>query len=86
MENLEISSSHSLVTSIPASRPVGAHLYQINCHQFNSTYRDWQKNKSAQGHALGIMTLGFERIWITVEEAAQVSSAIQAKRSPIALG
>ena len=86
MEILEIQSTHNLTTSMTDSRPVGAHSYQINCHQFNSTYRSWQKDKAAQGHALGVMTLGFERIWITTEEIEQVAAAIQSKRSPIALG
>jgi hypothetical protein len=69
-----------------SSREVGEHSYQINCHQFNSEYRNWQKNKIAQGHALGVMTKGFERIWITREEIEQVAAAIQSKRSLIALG
>lgn len=86
MENLEIQSTHSLITSRPDSRPVGPHSYQINCHQFDSAYRDWQKNKVTQGHALAVMTLGFERIWLTGEEAALVAEAIHAKRSPLALG
>ncbi len=86
MENLEIRSAHSLITSMTSAREVGAHSYQINCHQFNSEYRSWQKNKVAQGHALGVMTMGFERIWITGEEIEQVAAAIQSKHSPIALG
>jgi len=86
MENLEIQSSHSLITSIPDSRSVGAHSYQISCHQFNSAYRDWQKDTTVQGHALGVRTLGFERIWITDAEAALVAAAIQSKQSPISLG
>lgn len=85
MENLEIRSAHSLISSITGSREVGAHTYQINCHQFSSEYRNWQKNKAAQGHALGVMTKGFERIWITREEIEQVAAAIQSDRSPIAL-
>ncbi len=86
MENLEIRSAHSLITSMTGAREVGAHSYQINCHQFSSEYRSWQKNKGAQRHALGVMTMGFERIWITGEEIEQVAAAIQSKHSPIALG
>lgn len=86
MENLEIRSAHSLITSMTDNRKVGAHSYQINCHQFNSEYRSWQKNKIAQGHAIGVMTKGFERIWITGEEIEQVAAAIQSEHSPIALG
>ena len=86
MEILEIQSAHNLTTSMTDDRAVGAHSYQINCHQFNSAYRSWQKDNTAQGHALGVMTLGFERIWITTEEIEQVAAAIQSKRSPITLG
>ncbi len=86
MEILEIQSTHSLTTSMTDSRAIGAHSYQINCHQFDSQYRSRQKDSAARGHALGVMTLGFERIWITGEEVEQVAAAIQSKRSPIALG
>lgn len=86
MENLEIQSTHSLITSMPDSRPLGVHSYQIRCHQFDSAYRDWQKNKLTQGHALAVMTVGFERIWFTGDEATQVAAAIQSKSSPITLG
>lgn len=85
MENLEIQSTHSLITSMPDSRPVGAHSYQIKCHQFDSAYRDWQKHKPSQGHALAVMTVGFERIWFTSDEATQVAAAIQSKQSPIVI-
>lgn len=86
MDILEIQSSHSLLTSMPDSRPVGAHVYQVNCREFASTHRTWQKTKSAQGHALGVRTLSFERIWITAEEIEQVAAAIKSSRSPVALG
>lgn len=43
MEILEIRSTHSLTTSIPDRRPVGAHCYQVNCRQFVSTYKSWQR-------------------------------------------
>jgi hypothetical protein len=85
MEILEIWSSHSLTTSIPDRRLVGAHSYQVNCRQFISTYKSWQKNSAARGQALGVLTLGFDRIWITKAESAQVAAAIQSTRSPIAL-
>lgn len=58
-------------------RESGTHSYQINCQQFNSEYRSWQRNSAAQEHALGVRTLGFEHIWITGEEATQVVAAIQ---------
>ncbi len=86
MEILEIQSTHSLTTSMTDSRPVGAHSYQINCRQFNAEYRSRQKDSAARGHALGVMTLGFERIWITTEEIEQVAAAIQSTRSPVVIG
>ncbi len=86
MEILEIQSSHSLLTSRPDTRPVGAHVYQVNCRQFASAYRKWQEEEAARGQALAVMTLGFERIWMTGEEALQVAAAIQSTRSPLVLG
>lgn len=86
METLEIHSLHSLTTSMIEKRPEGEHTYQLTCRQFNSTYRSWQKNSETRAHALGVMTLGFERIWITPEEVSQVAAAIQSERSPITLG
>jgi hypothetical protein len=86
MEILEIRSSHSLTSSIPDSRPTGAHSYQVNTHHFISMQQSWQKNGLARGLALSVLTRSFERIWITAEEVRQVLSAIQSKRSPIAIG
>jgi hypothetical protein len=86
MEILEIRSSHSLTSSIPDSRPTGAHSYQVNTRHFISMHQNWQKNGIARGLALSVLTRGFERIWITAEEVHQVLSAIQARRSPIKLG
>jgi hypothetical protein len=85
MEILKITSSHSLSTSIPDRRPVGAHSYLVNCRQFISTYKSWQKHSATSGQAFGVMTLGFDRIWITEAESAQVAEAIQATRSPVAV-
>lgn len=86
MEILEIQSSHSLITTMPANRPDGAHVYKINCKQFTSAFKSWQKDSVAQARPLAVMTLGFERIWITREEAEQVAAAIQSTSSPIAVG
>ncbi len=61
MEILEIKSSHSLTMSMTDKRPPGAHTYQVNCRQFSSVYKSWQKN-AARGQALGLMTLSFDRI------------------------
>ncbi len=85
MEILEITSSHSLTTSIPDKRPLGAHSYQVNCRQFISTYKNWQRHSPAPRPAFGVMTLTFDRIWITEAESAQVAAAIQATQSPLAL-
>ncbi len=86
MEIVEIQSSHSLITSRPDSRPVGAHVYRVNCRTFTSTYRNWQKDSAARARPLAVMTLGFERIWITGEEAEQLDAAIRSTRSPVVLG
>lgn len=86
MEVLEIHSPHSLITSIPGSRPGGSHTYKVQCRQFALVYKDWQKRDAPLGHALPVMCLGFERIWLTAEEAEQVLSAIRSNRSPITLG
>lgn len=86
MEILRIQSSHGLTTSILEQRPAGEHTYQLNCRQFQSAYRDWRRTKAAEGQALGVMTLDFERIWISQDEVEQVAAAIQSTRSPLTLG
>ncbi len=85
MEILEIHSSHNLMNSILDQRPVGTHTYQISCRQFTSVYRSWLKNDSAREHSFGVMTLGFERIWISKDEGIQVAAAIQEMHSPLAI-
>jgi hypothetical protein len=86
MDILEIQSSHSLLTSRPDSRPAGAHIYQVNCRQFTSSYKSWQKDGATRGQALAVLTVGFERIWVTGEEAEQVAAAIRSDHTPLALG
>lgn len=85
MEILKIKSSHGLSTSIIAQRPEGSYTYQLNCRQFETAYRAWQRNATAQDHALGVMTLDYERIFVTKDELERISGAIQATRSPLAL-
>jgi len=84
METLEIHSAHDL-TSGPAARKSGNHLYQVNCRQFLAVQRDWQRNEARHDANLCVMTLGLERIWISAAEAKQVEAAILDKRSPLAL-
>jgi hypothetical protein len=86
MEIVEIHSTHSLITSIPDSRPTGAHVYKVHCGQFSLVHKHWQKDSVAHERPLGIMTVGFERIWLTAEEAEKVVTAIRSSSSPIALG
>ena len=86
METLEIQSAHSLTMSIPGKRPEGAHSYQVNCRQFLTAYNSWQKNGAAREPALGVITVRFDRIWITAAECVQVAGAIEARRTPLALG
>ncbi len=85
MEILKIQSSHGLTTTITAQRPAGAHTYHLNCSHFHTAHRDWQRNNATAERALGVMTLDFERIWITTDEVVQVAAAIQATRSPLTL-
>jgi hypothetical protein len=86
MEILEIRSSHSLTSSIPGSRPTGAHSYQVNTRHFISMQQSWQKNGIARGVALSVLTRSFERIWITAEEVRKIGNAIQSQRSPVTIG
>ncbi len=86
MEILEIQSTHSLITSMPDSRPMGAHVYKVKCRSFTLAHNAWQKNDAGRGQPLAVMTLGLDRIWMTREEVEQVAAAIQSSRSPLALG
>ncbi len=86
MEILEIRSSHDLTSKLPAARRVSEHSYWLNCRQFVSVHREWQRNRVPERPGLGLMTLGFERIWITEEEIGQVATAIKMTTSPVALG
>lgn len=85
MEILEIQSTHNLMNSMLDKRPAGAHSYKISCHQFMSVYRSWLKDGAAREQSFGVMTLGFERIWISKDEGTQVAAAIQEMRSPLAI-
>ncbi len=85
MEILKINSSHSLTMSMTDKRPIGAHSYQVNCRQFTSAYEKWLKQSAARENTFGVMTLGFERIWVTKPECAEISQAIRTSRSPLTL-
>jgi len=86
MEIIQINSAHSLVTSMVGSRPVEAHSYTVNCHQYQSMYQKWQKSNKTVPQACGIMTLDYVRIWITEQEGKLIADAIKAAHSPVALG
>ncbi|HZQ09260.1 MAG TPA: hypothetical protein VFD70_21970 [Anaerolineae bacterium] len=85
MEIIEIQSKHSLLTSMTESRPDSERAYKLNCRHYISTYKEWQRHSRANSQALGVMTLDFERIWITAIEGEQIVTAIQAARSPVVL-
>ena len=85
METLEIQSSHDLTTRSLAARRAGSHSYRINCRQFLTLERDWRRTRQEQEAPLGLMTLGFDRIWISKAEAEQVEGAILARSSPLTL-
>lgn len=85
MEIIEIKSAHSLLTSITTARPLGAHVYKLNCRQYLSVYQNWQRQRRTQPQPFGMMTLDFERIWITDEECLRITTAIKAASSPVVL-
>lgn len=85
MQVLEIKSSHSLTTSRTENRPSGAHSYTIDCHQFLGDQRSWEKQGAPRGLALGVLTLEFDRIWMTAVEASKVAAAIQSAQSPLTI-
>lgn len=85
MELVEIRSSHDLTSNATETRRLGVHSYLLHCGQFVSVRREWERNRPAQGQALGVMTLGLERIWFTENESKQVAAAIQSARSPVVL-
>lgn len=85
MEIIKIKTAHSLMTSITDNRPVGENVYDVNCRQYLVTYGNWQRQKPADAKAFGVMTLGYERIWVTEAECKQIADAIQASRSPLVL-
>ncbi len=84
MEILEIRSAYDLTAPMPAKRKPGPHSYRVNCRQFLSLHSSWQRHKTEPG-PLALMTLSFERIWITEEESAQIAEAVKATRSPLTL-
>jgi hypothetical protein len=85
MELIEIRSSSDLTAKVPEARRPDAHSYKISCRQFIAVRREWQRNTSARGQPLGLMTLGLDRIWITEEEVKKVVGAIEEARSPVSL-
>jgi len=85
MQVLEIQSTHGLTTSMTEKRPEGTHSYTIDCRQFMGDQRSWAKHGATRGLALGVMTLDFDRIWMTAEEVSRVAAAIQSTRSPLTL-
>ena len=83
MEILEIRSSHDLTTNLVDTRPAGAHSYKISTRHFATLQRDWQRSGPERGPSLPVMTLAFERIWMTETEVKQVVEAIRTTHTPI---
>ncbi len=83
MEILEIRSTHDLTALSPSARQRGTHSYQVNCRQFTSVQRLWHHDKPQGTRLFDVMTLNFERLWMTESESQQVAAAIQAMRSPV---
>ena len=85
MEIIKIKSGHSLITSMTDNRPAGEHVYDVNCRQYLTTYGNWKRQKTEDTKTFGVMTLGYERIWVTEGESKQIAEAIQASSSPFVL-
>jgi hypothetical protein len=85
MELIEIRSSCDLTAKVPEARRPDAHSYKISCRQFAAVRREWQRNSSAHGQPLGLMTMNLDRIWITEDEVKKVVGAIEEARSPVSL-
>jgi hypothetical protein len=85
MEILVIQSSSSLATSMTATRLAGSHSYYLNTRQFLTEQRGWQIREQARGLPMGLMTLDFERIYITADEVSQIAGAIKSTQTPLVL-
>lgn len=85
LETLEIRSSHDLAATSAGGRRNGPHSYQVNCREFTSVLRSWERDKAQRGGPIGLTTLKSEQIWITAAESRRVAAAIKAIRSPVAL-
>ncbi len=85
MEIVEIKSSHDLTAMSADARRSGAHSYQVNCRQFVTLHRSWERDKAQQAGPLGLMTLSLERIWITAAESKQIEAAIQSTQPTVLL-
>ncbi len=85
MQILEIHSSHDLACRSADARRTGAHSYQVDCREFTSMLREWEKDKKQRAGPLGLRTLRLERIWITASESKHVMAAIQATRYRVRL-
>jgi hypothetical protein len=91
MELLEIKSAQDLTAQAPEKRRTGPHSYLVSCRQFMFVLGKWRKADSTRGPTGGrgptmsFMSLAAEQIWITENEIAQVSAAIQSAYSPLAL-
>lgn len=77
MEILAIHAGTDLRTRPGSERPSGTFVYHINCRQFNSAHRSWQLHRTTQPEMMVLMTLNFERIWMTNNECTQVANAIK---------
>lgn len=85
MEILEIKSQNDRTRRSPETRAAGAHTYHLNCRQFTTVRRDWQNDGERASLDLAVMTLSFERIWMTAGESEQVAAAIKATQRSITL-
>ena len=85
MEILAIHAGTDLRTRTVSERPSGTFVYHINCRQFNSAHRSWLLHRTTQPDTMVLMTLNFERIWMTNSECTQVANAIKGLQPNVTL-
>lgn len=85
MEILMIHATSDLRVRPTTARPVGTYLYPINCHQFSTAQRAWMKERAPRSETIVVMTLDFERIWMTPDEGQQVADAIKGMAPQVTL-
>lgn len=85
MEILMIHATTDLRVRPTTERPAGTYLYPVNCYQFSTAQRAWLKERAPRSETIVVMTLDFERIWMTPDEGQQVADAIKGMAPQVTL-